>query len=43
MRVCAVEDKFSVEQKIEKRRLANYYISSYEDVLQNTYEDLANE
>lgn len=43
MRVCAVEDAFSVEQKIEKRRLANYYITSYEEVLYHTYEDLTDE
>lgn len=38
MRVCAVEDLFSAQQEKEKRRLADYYISSYEQVLDNTYE-----
>ena len=38
MRVCAVEDSFSAHQEKEKRRLADYYISSYEQVLDNTYE-----
>lgn len=40
MRVCAVEDPFSAHQEQEKRRLADYYISSYEQVLNNTYEIL---
>lgn len=40
MRVCAVEDPFSAHQEQEKRRLADYYISSYEQVLDNTYETL---
>lgn len=40
MRVCAVEDSFSAHQENEKRRLADYYITSYEQVLDNTYEIL---
>lgn len=40
MRVCAVADPFSANQVEEKRRLADYYISSYEQVLNNTYEIL---
>ncbi len=40
MRVCAVEDPFSAHQVEEKRRLADYYISSYEQVLDHTYETL---
>ena len=40
MKVCAVEDAFSAHQKEEKRRLADYYISSYMQVLDNTYEIL---
>lgn len=43
MKVCAVKDAFSLEQDEEKRRLADYYISSYEDILNNTYEVLKNE
>lgn len=43
MKVCAVEDAFSEEQREEKRRLADYYISSYEEVLQHTYEVLEHE
>lgn len=43
MKVCAVEDRFSAEQRLEKRRLADYYITSYEQVLRNTYEVLADE
>lgn len=38
MRVCAVEDAFSEDKQAEKRRLADYYISSYEQVLNHTYE-----
>ncbi len=40
MKVCAVEDAFSAHQKEEKRRIADYYISSYVQVLDNTYEIL---
>lgn len=40
MRVCAVEDLFSAHQEEEKRRLADYYISSYRQVIDNTYEIL---
>lgn len=40
MKVCAVEDAFSAHQEEEKRRLADYYISSYMQVLDNTYEIL---
>lgn len=40
MRVCAVADPFSAHQEQEKRRLADYYITSYEQVLDNTYEIL---
>lgn len=32
MRVCAVEDRFSVDQREEKRRLADYYINSYDEI-----------
>ena len=40
MRVCAVEDLFSAEQIQEKRKLADYYISDYQQVLDHTYEIL---
>ena len=40
MRVCAVEDSFSEAQIEEIRRLADYYISSYDQVLDHTYEVL---
>ncbi len=40
MQVCAVEDLFSSQQIQEKRRLADYYISSYNQVLNRTYEIL---
>ncbi|MEG0962342.1 MAG: HAD family phosphatase [Lachnospiraceae bacterium] len=43
MKVCAIEDYFSIPQREEKRRLADYYITSYEEVLENTYEVLENE
>lgn len=31
MRTCAVEDAYSIPQREEKRRLADYYINSYEE------------
>ena len=40
MRVCAVEDPFSETQREEIRRLADYYISSYDQLLDHTYEVL---
>lgn len=43
MKVCAVNDAFSQDQQEEKRKLADYYISSYEEVLQHTYEVLEHE
>lgn len=43
MKVCAVEDAFSEDQRNEKRMLADYYISSYEEVIQHTYEVLEHE
>ena len=32
MTVCAVEDAFSASQKEEKKRLADYYIESYDEI-----------
>lgn len=43
MKVCAVKDTFSEDQQKEKKELADYYISSYEDVLQHSYEVLKHE
>lgn len=34
MRVCAVEDAYSVDQKAEKKALADYYIEDYSEVMQ---------
>lgn len=33
MRVCAVEDVYSVKDREEKRRLADFYIDNYEELL----------
>ena len=33
MRVCAVEDHYSAYQEKEKRELADYYITSYEEII----------
>ncbi len=38
MEVCAVHDKYSEFQEKEKRACADYYIESYAQVLDNTYE-----
>lgn len=38
MEVCAVHDKYSVFQEKEKRTCADYYIESYAQVLDSTYE-----
>lgn len=38
MRVCAVADEYSEGLREEKRALAHYYIDSYEQVLNGTYE-----
>lgn len=43
MQVCAVEDLFSAPEREEKRRLADYYISSYREISENTYEILTSE
>lgn len=40
MRVCAIEDDFSAYQREEKRKLADYYIEDYREVLEETYEVL---
>ena len=40
MKVCGVEDEFSTEQNPLKKELSDYYIISYEEILNGTYEDL---
>lgn len=40
MTVCAVEDAFSGKQREKKRELADYYIRSYNDIKEKTYEVL---
>lgn len=40
MKVCAVRDEDSLKQTEEIRRLADYYIASFEEVLDHTYERL---
>ncbi len=43
MEVCAVEDAASYKQDIQKRKLADYYIRDYQEILNNTYEVLHHE
>lgn len=40
MKVCAVDDPFSKPQDALKRELADYYITDYDDIKNNTYEVL---
>lgn len=40
MKTCAVQDDFSNHQEEEKRELADYYIKSFDEVLDGTYEVL---
>lgn len=40
MKVCAVEDVFSAEQRKQKKELADYYICHYTDILNHTFEVL---
>ena len=40
MKVCAVFDEYSKAQEAEKRTLAHYYIDSYDQVLDGSYERL---
>lgn len=40
MRVCAVEDAYSVYQRAEKKKLADYYIGSYLELLQGEGEEI---
>lgn len=39
MEVCAVRDTYSLPQENEKRQIADYYIASYEQVIDGTYEE----
>lgn len=40
MKVCAVEDSFSLSQTEKIRRMADYYIRSYDEICDGTYETL---
>ena len=40
MKTCAVEDAASLDQREEKRRLADYYIRDFYDILEESYEVL---
>ena len=40
MKVCAISDEYSKTQDAEKRALAHYYIDSYDQVLDGSYERL---
>lgn len=40
MRTCAIRDDYSQSQDGEKRRLADYYIESYAQALDGSYEKL---
>jgi len=39
MKVCAVEDDYSIGDTYIKRKMADYYIRSYEDILSGSYEN----
>lgn len=43
MRVCSVYDDYSKNQESKKRALADYYINTFKEVLEGTYEVLSNE
>lgn len=43
MEVCAVEDAYSMDLAANKKKLADYYIKDYNEVLNQTYEDVRNE
>lgn len=43
MRVCSVYDDYSKNQESKKRALADYYIDTFNEVLEGTYEVLSNE
>ena len=43
MTVCAIEDAYSADLVDTKKKLADYYITSYEQVLDHSYEELNHE
>lgn len=43
MKVCGVEDEFSMEMTERKKELSDYYITSYDQIRNGTYEDIKNE
>jgi beta-phosphoglucomutase-like phosphatase (HAD superfamily) len=43
MKVCTIYDDFSKNQEEKKRHLADYYITTFHEVLEGTYEVLSNE
>jgi HAD superfamily hydrolase (TIGR01509 family) len=43
MKVCTIYDDFSKNQEEKKRHLADYYINTFHEVLEGTYEVLINE
>lgn len=43
MKVCTIYDDYSKEQDLKKRNLADYYINTFKEVLEGTYEVLMNE
>ena len=40
MTVCAVEDDYSIPQREAKKKTADYYIASYDQITAGTYEEL---
>ena len=38
MRVCGVEDDYSLGQRERKRKTCDYYIRSFLEIFDNTYE-----
>lgn len=40
MKVCGVEDEFSAPQRARKKELSDYYITSYEQIFDGSYEEL---
>lgn len=37
MKVCAVEDSYSIDQREEKKKISDYYIYTYEDIMNHSY------
>ncbi|MCM1257197.1 MAG: HAD family phosphatase [Roseburia sp.] len=38
MKVCGVEDDYSIQQREKKRQTCDYYIRSFQEIFDNTYE-----